>query len=635
MPVAQRRPCVVDFSDMSGGCNGVEHPTVLFRNQVSDDSIGWTMKKSGLTKQPGATGLSAATTFTTYLRGLFGHKQFSGTESLYGVSNGVLSQVSTSDGSLTSKYTMGGPLKEAWACDAYGKKFICNGNTTVKIEGTTAYQCGISAPTGATGEESSGVGLSDGTYSVYVGYARKVDGVNVLYGAGQFLGNIVLGSGLNQISITIPNSDDAQVNNKVVWIKGTTAGELVHYFFYETDDNTTTSITIDSDADKETAIIYEYSAADNGIPPAITFIHFFAGRLWGILDNIIYFSNDGTFSQYNVEKWAAANYRITGYKLTGIFSIGLNLYFNTENGILVLPNGDINQKEILIDPRWHFYNMRTVANWNSSVIGLTNQGVRIFDGSRFTDFDIGYPIRNKIDQIYKSPSELPPCGFVYRESDRDEYHLMWNDKSLSVTVNNVHAILNLSSIIWANFNQYNLSWEFQPVSGSYAAIFSDNSLYIGQSHAYASKVYYKSDSTSQVNNVYDSSGTLITSATDKQSYLKTRYHIEAINGLMRFDKFYCHSVNEKVFYVRICAGDNTKKKSEWIEIGLSGGSAVVFPVVFPVVFSGLEGNVSKKKLPTSFWCKSVYVEVKQEADDTNFKLINLVLYGETEINNFL
>ncbi|MBN1294364.1 MAG: hypothetical protein JXB48_21185 [Candidatus Latescibacteria bacterium] len=636
MSEAKRKPMVIDFSDVSGGCNGVEHPTKLFNSQVSDDSIGFTLKKSGLAKQQGAVGLSSGTTFTNFLRGLFLHRQFSGTETLYGVSDGILSSVSKLDGSLTTKYDMGEPLNEAWACDAYGKKMVCNGNSVVKIEGTTAYQVGITAPSGSSASESIGIGLPDGDYGIYVGYARKVDGINVLYSVGESLGTITLSSGMgnNQITITIPNSSDPQVNNKVVWIKS--PNELVHYFFYETDDNVTTSITISSASSKETAIIYEYSAADNGCPPAIKFIFYFAGRLWGVLDNVFYYSNDGTYSEYDIEKWPAANFRRTAHKLTGIFSVGLNLYFNTDDGILILPYGDVNQKEILIESRWHFYNMRTVASWNNGVIGVTNQGTRIFDGQQFIPYDISYPIRDKIDKIYKSTDDFRPCGFVYRKDFRDEYHLLWQDTGLSVTVNNVHAVLNLSSNIWIDFNNYNLAWEFQHVSGNYAAVSAvDNTLFIGQSHSYSSKIYSESSSTSQISNAYGSNGQLISSATDKESYLKSRYHIENIAGRMRIDKFYCHSVNEKTFQVRICAGDGSKKKTAWIDIGPSGGPAVVFPIVFPVVFQSTEGKADKEKMPSHFWCKTVYAEVRQTANDTNFKLLNLVLFGEVETNNYL
>lgn len=636
MAEASRKPIAIDFADCSGGCvsEEVEHPTRFFRNQISDESIGFVLRKSGLSKQPGAVGLSSGTTFTTFLRGMFSHRQFSGTESLYGISNGELSQISTSDGSLTSKYSLGGPVNEAWACDAFGKKFICNGNSVVKIEGTTAYQVGITAPSGGTAAAASGAGLSDGVYSVYVGYARKVDGVNVLYSSGESLGEITLGTGSNRISITVPNSGDPQVNNKVVWIKS--PDELIHYFFYETDDNTTTSITISADTQKETAIVYEYSSADNGLPPAITFIFSFAGRLWGIINNVIYYSNDGTFSAYDVERWGAANFRTTQYKLTGIFSVGLNLYFNTDNGILILPYGDINQKEYLIDPRWRFYDMRTVANWNGGVIGLTNQGVKMFDGERFTSFDFGYPIREKIDVIYQSQNNFRPCGFVYRKKFRDEYHLLWQDPSVSVSVNNIHAVLNLSSALWADFNNYNLSWEFQPVSGNYPVIFeSNNALYIGQSHTYASKVYAESLTTSRISNVYDSSGTLISSATDKQSYMKSRHHLEAVNGRMRIDKIYCHSQNEKSFDIRVCSGTDRSKKSAWITVNSTATAPLVFPVVFPAIFSSNDGDINRKKMPSHFWCKTVYTEVRQNADDIGFRLLQLSLIGEVETNNYI
>jgi len=635
MTVATRKLIVVDFSDMSGGCNNIENPNNLFKNQVCDESIGFALKKSGLVKQPGAVGLSSSITFTDYLRGLFSHRQFSGTESLYGVSGGVLSLISTTDGSLTSKYSMGGSNNEVWSCDAYGKKFVCNGNSTIKIEGMTSYQVGISAPTGASAAATAGSGLPDGTYGVYAGYARSVSGMNVLYSVGQSLGNIVLGSGSNRITITFPNSSDPQVNNKVIWIKS--PGELIHYFFQETGDNTTTVIVVSSASEKQTAIVYEYAAADNGLPPAITFIYSFAGRLWGIIDNVFYYSNDGTFSQYAVETFSAKNYRVTPYKLTGIFSVGQNLFFNTDNGILILPYGDVNQKEFLIETRWHFFDMRTVASWNNGVIGLTNQGIRLFDGQQFTTFNYAYPIQEKIDKIYSSSTDFIPCGFVLRKKNRDEYHLMFQDTTLSVTVNTTHAVLNLSSALWGDSNNYLLAWEYQPISGNYAVVFEgNNTLYIGQSNASASKVYRETITTSQISDVYDSSGTLISTATDKQSYLKSRYHIENVAGRMRFNKFYCNVRNEYPFTICVSSGQDNERTTGELTIPPSGGSSVLWDEALwdDASFPSETGGVIRKKMPSHFWCKSVFIEIRQSANDINFKLLQLALIGEVETSNY-
>lgn len=630
MTVAQKKPFAISINDTSGGCNSIEYATKFNANQVHDESLGYMLKKSGIVKYPGSTGLSTSTTFSDYLRGLFSHKQFNDAETLYAVSGGYISSVSTSDGSLTSKYNMGAATKESWSCDAYGKKWVCNGNSTVKIEGTTAYQVGISAPTGASVAASSGTGLPDGVYSIYVSYAR-----GALYSQGQSLGNVTLGSGNNRITVTFPNSSDPQVNNKIVWIKS--PGESFHYYFYDTGNNTTTSVVISSTSEKDISKVYEVDAADNGKPPAITFIYSFASRLWGIVDNYIWYSDQGEFSDVDVEKWRAANFRRTQYKLTGIFSVGQNLYFNSDNGILLLPNGDINETLYLIETRWYFKYMRTVSAWNNGVVGVTNDGVRLFDGSQFSSFDMAYPIRSKLVTMYLSPNDLQPCGYVYRRAHRDEYHLMWCDQITSATNNNVHAVLNLSSVIWQDSNVYQLSWEFQPISGNYAVVTSGNNVYIGQSHATASKVYKEDSSTTKNIHCYNSSGVLITTSTETMSKLRTREIYFEVSTLIWIEKFYVYSQNDYSFGIQIYAGNDINKFTKAYTIPASGGTISKYDeaVYDESVYPSESAKMARNKLPTDFKCKSFYVVITQEADDINFKLLELAIIGKTEANNYI
>ena len=79
---ATKKPHIIDFTDMSGGVNSVEHPARINNAQVQPESIGFMLKKSGIQKYPGATGLTSSTTFTTYLKMLSMYKNLSGTELL-------------------------------------------------------------------------------------------------------------------------------------------------------------------------------------------------------------------------------------------------------------------------------------------------------------------------------------------------------------------------------------------------------------------------------------------------------------------------------------------------------------------------------------------------------------------------
>ena len=633
---AVKKPFTMDFSDCSGGCNSIEHPMLIGQNQVHPDTIGFMLKKSGVVKYPGAQGLSTSTTFTTFLRNLFISRKLDTTETLCAVSGGVLSSVSTVDGSLSSQYTMGAPTNEAWACNAFGKSFVVNGSSCVKIEGNTASQIGISVPSGASVVAANGTGLPDGVYNVIVSYARTTGGVVKLCSKGQSLGNVTLvGGNTNRIQVTIPNSTDAQVNAKVVWIQSPSEPTNSHYFFYQQNDNTTTVITISSTAQKTTEL-YEVSAIDNGLPPAGTFIYSFSNRLWIIKDNIIYYSNKGTFSEYDLEVFPAAFYIVTPYNLTGIFSAGSNLYFNTDDGILLLPGADPSSVISLVETRWHFKYMRTVDTWNGGVIGVTNDGIRIFNGS-FSNYDLGYPIKDKLSDIYSSTPDYQPCGFVYRRDFRSEYHLMFQNV-LSITFNNVHAILNLDTIYWNSSVDYCSAWEFQPISGNYAVVSKNtNTIYVGQTHETAPKIYKEDQSTCQNNNCYGADGLLIAGNSDYLGTLRTREFMYDISAIMWCVNYRPLSQCNDQFTIQFFSGNDPSKFTPPYVVMPTGSAGATWDnATFDVSkFTTENGTPTKGKFPDDFKCKSFYAVIQQQANDQNFKLLVLRIAGRFETGNFI
>jgi hypothetical protein len=638
-----KKTFAIQLQDFSGGVNGVEHPIVINANQVNPSSLGCILKKSGFVKYPGSLGISATDTFTKHLRMLDFYRKYDTTELLLALSNGTLSSVSLVDGSLTSLFTMGSETSPGWMCEAFNKAFVCNGNKVVKVESTTAYQVGITAPAGVTAAASAGAGLPDGVYEIYASYARRVSGSNVLYSQGLLVGSVTLGTGNNRINITaFPNSADAQVGNKILWIKS--PGETVHYFFYETMDNTTTTFIVSSTAAKNTSLVYEVNALNNGTPPAGTFIYSFADRLWLIKDNTIYYSAKG-YTEYDLEVFPAANFRTTPYMLTGIFSVGDHLYFNTESGILALPNADISAIAYLIEPRWHFKYMRTVARWNNGVIGLTNDGVRFFDGSKFSATDLSYFIKSDIDNLYSfADSNFGPCGWCYRRSMRNEYHLTWYDTTLNAVTNSRHAILNLDtcnaigsdSVIVPD--QLSAAWEFHQVSGNFAAISRNaNAIYIGQSHATAPRIYHEDADSSYSKYVYDSTGAILTEDTALRVYLQSKEVMPKLDGKIWIKKVYVLSQNSSPFVFRFSIGDrdNCFSKDFTIPGGGSGGlnwdSGKWDQDTWP------SGSASKTRMNghDGLWGTTVFFEAWQEENDPTFKLLSVVMVMELETGNFI
>lgn len=643
MPVGQKKYISLDFTDVSGGVNSVEHPIRIGPTQVQPESKGFILKRSGLEKYPGATGLIATTTFTTYLKMLSMYRNFSGSESLLALSGGKLYDVDIEGagiGSISELYDLTG-TGEGWACDSYGKHWILNGSAVVKNESGTVYRVGIAAPSGVTAAAAAGGTMPDGVYSLYASYGRRVSGVDKLYSQGQYVGNVTLGSGNNTINVTaFPNSSDGQVGQKVIWAKNTTTGEVIHYFLYGTNNNTTTTFTITSEAAKSTSLVYEYDALDNGLPPNGDFIYAFANRIWIIDDNIIYYS-DKAFSEYDLEIFRAANYLVTPYKCTGMFSVGTNLYVNTDQGIMIIPSADPTAISYIIEPRWHFEYMRTVARWNNGVIGVTNDGVRYFDGERFTNYDISYYIKNKVAKIYESETNFQPVGYVFRRGMRNEYHLLWQDQTVSTNVNNTHAILNLDVLYFNSPIDNNMAWEFQHFSGNYAAVSAnDNTVYIGQSHVAASKIYTESTSTDQAKDVYDCEGTLYTELTSPYSVCRTRIEMPNITAIIWPKKFYVLSQNVATFSIRLVIPDKFQTESGRIPVDTSiesGGEVAVWDEsVFDSSYYPAENAaVTRKKFKDALYGRSCYIEIVQQANDTGFRLMQVAVIAEMETGNFL
>lgn len=638
---ATRKIAAINFTDFSGGVNSVESPVMIKPNQVDPETIGFVLKKSGFVRAPGAQGLTASDVYSTYLRLMTFYRQYTTTEKLISVSNGHLYDNSLVDGSLTDLYNMTG-TGAAWMAEAYSKAFVCNGSAVIKLENATAYRVGIDAPSGVTAAASAGAGLPDGAYSVYASYARRVGSANVLYGKGQLVGTVTLGSGNNRITVSMANSSDSQVGNKIIWIKSPT--EAVHYFFYETTNNSTTSFIISGTGAKSTSLVYESDALNNGLPPNGTFIYSFANRLWLISGNTFYYSK-ASFNEYDLEVFPAANFRTTPYNLTGIFSIGNNLYFNTDSGILALPNADISALAYLIEPRWNFKYMRTVDRWNNGVIGLTTDGVRFFDGEKFGSVDLSYYIKTDIDRLYNdTDGNFEPCGYVYRNDIRSEYHLMWYDTQVNAVTNSKHAVLNLDTCnaigITGAFSpdDANIAWEYHNHSGNFAAISRNtNDVYIAQQHETAPKVYLLSKTTNAAKYMYDITGALLTEDTVTRAFFRSREVLPQLDGKIWIKRVYVLAKNSLPFSVQFGIGDRFTIEStvHTLNGGITGG--LVWDSGRWDADSWPADNAFKVRLlgDDSLWGGTAWVKVWTEENDITFKILSIMMMIEIETGNFL
>lgn len=520
---AEKKIGIVPLADASGGLNINDPATSLNENQVAG-SLNLILLKKGFKRWPGCENLTTKDACNDYFRGLFSHAIIAGTEYLYTVFGGNVYSINKTTGAIGSSiYNLTG-TGEAWGGSHWGKFFLTNGTKVIKIEGASAYQLGITAPAAGSAVAAAGAGLPDGVYQIYIGYARKVSSVNVLYSQGYSLGSVTLGTGNNQIAISsFANSTDAQVNNKVVWM--TDAGGTTFYYYYETGNNTTTTFIIADATAKNNAIIYDTFAMNNGLPGAFEYLHVFDNRIWGSIGNKLYYSQKATVS-YDLEKFPAINVIEYPYQITGIFSGGQNLFLNTsQNGVMIQPAGNVGARFEHIEQRYSFKHMRTVADWNGKKIGLTNDGIMVFnvETGKFEEWDYGYNIRPALKKIWDSTSaNFKPCGYTYRRENRIEYALSFCDTALGTKNNNRTYVLNLSRTFFQDNEHYITPWETVDRGFNYCCVDGSNTAFYGQSYLDSSTIYKELATHTTQKGIYDADGDYLTAATNMTATFLSR-----------------------------------------------------------------------------------------------------------------
>ena len=204
----RKRQAKVSFGDFSFGVNTNVDPLSIRTRQVQS-SLDVMLRKRGTKIRPAANALEN-TSFVDYLWGLHAYLQLNGTDRLLAFSDDKLYEINKSTGAKTERYDFG-DSGETFFSDYLDKCWIANGVSVVKLEDTTAYRVGIAAPSGASAAVQDGGTLPDDTYNVYVSYARKISGSNVLYSAPESLGSVTTSGSNNTVRVTCANSSDAQV----------------------------------------------------------------------------------------------------------------------------------------------------------------------------------------------------------------------------------------------------------------------------------------------------------------------------------------------------------------------------------------------------------------------------------------
>ena len=558
------------------------------------------------------------------------YAEINGTDNLIVISDNKLYDVDKDDGSRTLRYTFGSAASNCELSNYLDKAWISTNGEAVKIENNlSVYPIGIDKPSTGVASAVAGGALPDGTYRVYISYARRVSGVNVLYSGGSDLGDVVLGSGNNTIQITsFGNSSDAQVGNKIVWLTeplGTTT-----YFYHETTDNTTETINISSATQKNINLIYDVISEPITDVPEFEHIIAFNNRIYGSVGKRIYYSLQNDNNVYDMERFLVSSYRDVPYNCEGFFVLNNNLYINTNRGIIAFPGGNV---ETIFEylSKESFVNINCIVEHSNNVFGLTrSRGIGIFDGVKFSEYIVSRNIVNEINMIYTTCDAYRPFAELVPTDGRIEMHLSYFDNNISGGVtHNARIVLNLTDFQIFNNTRVNAPFWYWTNGATWIKNIN-NVLYNAQSITGGSSIIYKETPTLIYDNgIYLQDGTLGDSTKTVDLQVDTRIIMPSVDAII--DIYEVRAVllanketkisiiiseNEGLFDQRNFKNDNVV--AIYDQSHYDDGS----------VYGSTRVSQVRRKLKKSLKGRSYYVRVTHDANDPSFYMQSINIKGK-------
>jgi hypothetical protein len=629
-----------DFSDMSGGINSVDNSYSISSNQVVS-SINAIHERTGIKRAKGYQGLRSTAQFAGSCQGMDIHTSIAGTETICAVSGGDVYAVTTLG--VPTKILDGAGTAQAVMANYLGKLWGCDGTSVWKVESsTTAYRVGIEPPTGATAAAQAGGSLAAGVYAVYCSYARKESGSNVLYSYPQSLGNVTTSGGNLTVRVTLANSADPQVNNKVIWM--TDAGGAVVYFYYETGNNTTTTIDVTSNASKNTSVLMTSWATPSSIPPAFVHLTAYDGRLWGFTanSNVLYYSMRQTSIDfaYDLERFYNPSDPVTGnripfpYKIQATWGQAGNLYVSTVGGIFVMRGCDTFLRPEHIERRLYipFLCAKTLKENNGLFFCVTNDGVRYFDGESFSP-DLSWTIKPHIDVLYAGLSaDYPACAEIYRrQAKRTEYIVSYRDTAISTTNNNRSIVLNIDSMVRTGQDTATGSWEQRDLGFCDIKTSAGGTLYLAQSVGSSGLICFENQYYDKW--VYNASGSFLTDETAKLFYIKTRTVVGDIMAVIRLLGRVVLAKGYEPFSIKIQFDDDNNPNVTTQATTSLGSPIVLSPfVLLPFVLPYENPTVDNDSLGDQLSGRMFHLEISQTGKDSALDIVKILVYGWTERN---
>jgi hypothetical protein len=513
------------FSKFGGGTNLSVDPakqrvdesidTLSLNDNEVWDGQNFILDDSGMYVRPGSLG-KPGFNITGNIQGARFFTDVSGNRVLIVVAGGKVYSVNTTTGVATELIDTGGLQDRASFAESHSRLYIACGGSFVKVEGATvAYKVGIEVPAVApTTAVVAGGSLAIGTWKVYCGYAREILSLNVLYGIPNACADVTLTAGNQTIRISsFANSADAQVTNKVVFMIAPSG--TVAYLYYQTHNNTATTFDITTDTHDVTQIL-DVVAAQNNTRHNVQGVFFFGKKLFCSYGKTLYWSIKSDLNPFDHERFLNDAFRLFPFNISfrGIFGLGENQYVNTSNGIFKCPYGEPNYEYEQVTQDEYWYEMDTVKEYGGILLGVTNLGLKYFDGSKFFSYDFSIPVRREFNNIYNNSGSIKPCAYIYSRShemnfidssiSRTEYHLSYNNSKNGLVRNQKRLVLNLDRIQMLPNHQVIAPWEIWTNGFDHVAM-NTNTPYFFQKDSSAPVMYTEYPETATDDLIYNDS----------------------------------------------------------------------------------------------------------------------------------
>jgi len=402
------------------------------------------------------------------------------------------------------------------------------------------------------------------------------------------------------------------------------------YLYDESANDAATSFVVDGAEPLNLSITYGVYAVNNAPVPEFEYILAQDGRLWGSsieFPNRVYYSLKNTKNPYDLERFYPLNYIDYPHAITGIFSVGINFYVNTIAGIYVQPNSDVSGRFIHVEKRWRFAYMDTVVDHNAGKLGLTNDGIKYFDGEKFLPYDISEDVKSEIDKIYTETTVFRPYAVIIRRDIRTEYHISYNDHTVNGITNNRRLVLNLDKLEFLPEKQVIAPWEIWSNGATQMIVDNSGVVYQTQSHETAPTLYLEDIKTSADNGIYlddEELGGL-------ESYFKimvcTRTELISMSARVSWEVLRVMAQVASDFTIEVHVRDVEGSLSSDI-VGSGKGESLWNVFLWDVgTWASTAPALSKKPLPMNLHGYMMFIKFYQTADDPKFNVLDIECEG--------